>query len=175
MSVYYVLGCFLLVILVKFIVNFYKYQRIRILYKKYDDYLHAKSSVFVQYKEEIRSLFKDAGLENFSIFHQELLGYGQVVNCRVSLFDNLANCREDVVERVRMSFNDAIGVYRMRFKESFNPIFWIDFVIKLPQYILGFCGILPEKKAVKGLLVVYWIAAIIFGLKKFDLLEYLLK
>lgn len=175
MNLYYIIGFFALVIVLRFITNFYKYIRIKKLYDEYVEYINTDNSKFIQNKEEIKSLFKDAGLKDSSVIHQEFLGFGKFSNMRVSVFDNLTNRREDIVGNVQNRFNEAIGVYRKRFRESFNPIFWIDFIVKFPQHIMEFFGVLPEKIAVKIFLVIYWLVAIIFGLKKFELLEYLIK
>ena len=175
MNWYYIIGFFVTVIILRFITNLYKFFRIKSLYKKYIDYIGTQNIEFVQNKEEIKSLFKDAGIGDFSIMHQEFLGFGNFENMQLSGFENITNRREDIVVIIQMKFNEAIGVYRKRFKESFNPIFWIDFIIKFPQHLMEFFGILPEKVAVKIFLVIYWILALILGLKKFDVLDYLTK
>lgn len=175
MEWYYIVGFFVLIMLLRFVTNFYKYRRIQKLFEKYIEYLSTDLFEFAQYKEEIKSLFKDAGLKDFSIIHQEFLGFGKFANMQISGFDNLTNRREDIVGNVRMRFNEAIGVFRKRYKESFNPIFWIDFIVKFPQHLMEFFGVLPEKVAVKIFLVIYWLFAILFGLKKFELIDYLIK
>lgn len=175
MSWYYIVGFFVLVMILRFVTNFYKYKRVQNLFEKYNEYLRTDLFEFAQNKEEIKSLFKDAGLKDFSIIHQEFLGHGNFANMQVSGFDNLTNQREDIVGNIRMKFNEAIGVFRKRYKESFNPIFWIDVVIKFPQHLMEFFGVLPEKVAVKIFLVIYWLLAILFGLKKFELLDFLIK
>jgi len=175
MNWYYILGFFIGVMLLRFITNFYKYLRIKKLYDKYIEYIRTDDYKFIQNKEEIKSLFKDAGLKDSSVIHQEFLGFGNFSNTRISVFDNLTNRREDIVGNVQNRFNEAIGVYRKRFRESFNPIFWIDFIVKFPQHLMEFFGVLPEKIAVKIFLVIYWLLAIAIGLKKFELLDYLIK
>jgi hypothetical protein len=175
MNWYYILGFMGLIMVFKFITNLYKYNRVKSLYNEYLYYIRTDNLEFVQKKEEIKSLFKEAGLKDSSVIHQEFLGFGNFANMQVSVFDNLTNRREDIVGNVQMRFNEAIGVYKKRYKESFNPIFWIDFVVKFPQHLMEFFGILPEKITVKIFLVIYWILAILFGLTKINLLDYLFK
>ncbi|BDD08532.1 hypothetical protein FUAX_09640 [Fulvitalea axinellae] len=175
MEWYYTFGLFLLMIFLRFIVNFYKYKRISKLKNAYINYLGLNNYSLAEDKEEIKSLFREAGLKDSSVFHQELLGFGKYANVRISVLDNLTNRREDIVGNVLLKFDEAIGVYRKRFRESFNPIFWIEFIVKLPQYIMQFLGVLPEKISVKIFLIIYWLIAILFGLKKFDLLQFLVK
>lgn len=159
----------------RFIINYYKYRRINSLYKGYIDNIVQEDIKFIQNKEEIKSLFKEAGLKDSAVLHQEHLGFGQFTNMKISVFDNLTNRREDIVNNVQIRFNEAIGVFKKRYKDSFNPIFWIEFIIKLPQYLMEFFGVLPEKMVVKVFLIIYWVVAVLFGLKKMDILEYLIK
>jgi hypothetical protein len=175
MNWYYILGFLGLIMLLKFITNLYKYIRIKSLYNEYLDYIRTDNFEFVQRKEEIKSLFKEAGLKDCSVIHQEFLGFGRFANMKISVFDNMTNRREDIVNNVQIRFYESIGVYKKRYKETFNPIFWIDFIVKFPQHLMEFFGVLPEKVTVKIFLVIYWIAAILLGLKKINLLDYLIK
>lgn len=141
----------------------------------YLDYLRTDDFTFQQYKEEILTLFKEAGLKDFFVFHQEFLGFGNFANVQLPGFANLTNRREDIVANILRCFNEAIGVFRKRYKDAFNPVFWIEFIIKLPQYFFEFFGVIPEKVIVKVFLVIYWLIALAFGLKSFNIIDYLIK
>ena len=130
---------------------------------------------FAEYKEEIKGLFKEAGIKDSTVIHQEFLGFGRFANMHVSVHDNIMNTRQDIVALVNQRFFETKGVFRKRYKESFSPIFWIEFILKLPQYLMAFFGVLPEKIIVKILLLIYWIVVAILGLKQFDLLPLLAK
>jgi len=160
-----------IIILTRFLINYFKYLKVVSLYKKYLLYLCDKMPKFIQYSEEVKSLLRDAGLKDFSIIHQEMLGFGQYSNMTLSGFDNLSLNREDVVINVGRKFEEAIGVYRKRWVESFNPIFWIECVLKLPQYIFGYFGVLPDKAYVKIFQILYWITTVTFGLRHFNVLD----
>ena len=175
MNWYYILGFLGLIMVLKFITNLYKYNRTKSLYNEYLNYIRTDNIEFVQRKQEIKSLFKEAGLKDSSVIHQEFLGFGNFANMKVSVFDNMTNRREDIVNNIQMRFYEAMGVYKKRYKETFNPIFWVDFLVKFPQYLMEFFGVLPEKVTVKIFLVIYWMAAILLGLKKINLLDYLIK
>ncbi|NLB64565.1 MAG: hypothetical protein GX801_10760 [Fibrobacter sp.] len=159
---------FIAVIFLRFLTNYYKYLRINKLFKGYNEYLETDGFEFNQNKKEIQSLFEQAGLKDSAVTHQEPLG-GGVKYTKMSVFDNLTNTREDIVGVVSMRFHEAIGVYKKRYKESFNPIFWLDVIIKLPQHIMSFLGVLPEKHINKAILILYWIIVSFFGLKQIDL------
>ncbi len=154
--------------LLRFAVNVYKFNRIKVLHLEYWKYVRENKSEFVENKEEIVALFKDAGLKDSEVMHQELLGYGQIANLTVSVFDNLTNIRNDIVGIIDLKFKAAKGVYKKRYKDSYNPIFWIDFILKLPIHIMEFIGVMPEKMAAKIFLLLYWIAAVVLGWIKID-------
>ncbi|MEM8764813.1 MAG: hypothetical protein AAGD88_13425 [Bacteroidota bacterium] len=172
MKWHYITGFFAIVVLLRFTINLSKFLRVKSLYKKYLDYLKNPSHAFAQYSEEIKTLFREAGLKDSSVFHQEFLGFGKFANQQISVFDNLMNKREDIVGVIENRFNQAIGVYKKRFKESFNPLFWIDLVIKLPEYLMSFFGVLPEKILVKVLNLLYWIILIVLGLNKYEIINF---
>lgn len=163
------------VLLLRFALNLYKLARVKRLYKMYKEYIRNENWEMGEQKQEIISLFKDAGLKDSSVVHQEFLGFGKVTNRYVSVIENVLNLRQDIVALITAKFHEAIGVYRKRAWESLNPFYWIEFLFKLPQHFLGFFGVLPESIAVKVFLVVYWIIVLLFGLQKFDLLKILSK
>jgi len=160
--------------IIRFTINYFKFKRVENLHKKYKDYLFSKKIEFAQFKEEIKDLFKEANLKDSTVSHQESIGFGKFTNANVSVIDNIMSNRQDIVGLINLKFHEAIGVFKKRYKESYNPIFWIDFIIKLPQYLMQFFGVLPEKIAVKILLIIYWLLVVFFGLKKFDLINFLI-
>lgn len=171
----YLLVVFLSLMILRVIVNFYKLKRIKALHTLYHEYLRESSYKFVEYKQELISLFKDAGLKDFKVMHQEFLGFGQFANMQISGFENLTSNRMDIANGIQSKFHEAIGVFRKKALESLNPIFWIEFILKLPQFIFEFFGVIPEKLVVKVFILIYWIIAILFGAKKLNLFDYFLK
>ena len=166
---------FILIMLIRFVINFFKYRRVKELYNKYFEYLKERNIEFAQYKQEIKTLFKEANLKDSSVSHQEVISRQHFINSNASVFDNITSTRSDVTQIIKLKFNEAIGVYKKRYKESYNPLFWIEFITKMPQYLMEFFGVLPEKIIVKVFLLIYWIIGILFGLQKFDIINILLK
>lgn len=175
MEWYKIVGLVIILLFLQFINNLYKFKRTKFLYYQYLDSKITGDMEFIQKKQEVISLFKDAGLKDFAFIHQEFLAYGQHSTMTVSGFDNMNSDRLDVFNHMKTRFNEAIGVYRKRFMDSFNPMFWIDFVFKFPQYLFEFFGVLPEKVIVKIFLILYWLMLLIFGLKNTDIIERLFK
>ncbi|GAB3177627.1 hypothetical protein [Telluribacter humicola] len=161
--------------LVRLIINLYKYFRIQALYKKYIDYIKNDTLSFAEYKSEIKSLFQEAEIKDFGVQYQERLGYGRLAEATVSGFENMTYRGENVFIPMRMRFFEAKGVFRKRCYDSINPLFWIEFLVKLPEHLFKYFGVLPEKVIVKIFLVIYWLVALFFGAKKLDIVELLTK
>lgn len=166
---------FILIMLVRFVINYFKFRRIKKLYKKYLKYLKERNIDFAEYKLEIQTLFKEANLKDSSVSHQEVISRQHFINSNASVFDNVTSTRADIVQIIKLKFNEATGVYKKRYKESYNPLFWIEFITKMPQYLMEFFGVLPEKIIVKVFLLIYWVIGVLFGLQKFDIINILLK
>lgn len=165
----------LILILIRFILYSYKLKRIKFYFKLYFEYVEHPDFKFHQYKSQIVQLFNDADLSDFSIQRIEPVGYGKLQSFSAKGFDNLTNIDREIIDIITSKFNEAIGVFRFRMLQSINPLFWIEFIFKLPQYLFEFLGVLPDKVIVKVFLILYWLIALIFGLKKFDLFENFLK
>jgi hypothetical protein len=65
-------------------------------------------------------------------------------------------------------FAEAKGAYKSKVLETFNPIYWIEFIIWFPKRVTTFLGLNRKLKSVKVinifLQIIYWIFA---GLKFF--------
>lgn len=160
-------------IFLRFAINLSKFLRIKFLYKKYVEYLGTEDVRLLGYKKEITDLFNEAGVNDSMVIHQEFLGFGNFVNMKISVHSNLANRREDIVGIVNSHFFEAMGVYHKKFLDAINPLFWLEFICKLPQYIFEYFGVLPEKIVVKIALVIYWIAAFFLGLNQLNIIDFL--
>jgi hypothetical protein len=170
-----VIFIFVILISARFIIYAYKLYQIRRYFGIYEEYINNPSNDFKQHKPQILELFKDANVSDFSINRLEPAGFGQLKKINFSGFNNIGLLEAEIVVLIRGSFNETIGVFRHRMYQSINPLFWLEFIFKLPQYIFEFVGVLPDKVAVKIALIVYWLLAILLGLKKFDLLKELFK
>lgn len=163
------------IILLRFVLYLDKLIRIKRYLEAYKNYLRNPTFEFAQKKPQIIQLFKDAGLKDFVISRLEPAGFGHLRTLAVSGFENIALREADVVDGIRSRFNEAIGIFRHRMLQSINPLFWLEMIFKLPQHIFAFVGVLPDKLVVKIALIIYWLVALLLGLKKFNILEELLK
>ena len=173
-----VLSIFSVIILIKVLINFQKYFRCKLLFRKYKTYMKNPEWEFLEFQPQIVSLLKDAGIEDSMVTVVQPIGYGNLQSSHVSVFSNISNRRSDVVGMVQGKFHQALGVYRSRIFESVNPLYWIEFFINLPKRLLTYIGVPAESIVIKILQLLYWVIALIvgfvFGIYKPDL-ELLIK
>ena len=75
------------------------------------------------------------------------------------------------------SFQVAKGYYKARFLESFNPIYWINIIIFLPQKILKYIG-MNENTSFRIANVIltffYWVSGFAFTLYKSQIKHFII-
>jgi hypothetical protein len=151
----------------KLIVNCQRYIRTRIYFKRYKKYIEDPTWDFHEYKHQFIKLFKDAGINDSLVPVVNPVGMGLVQTANVSFFSNVNITREDIVNLMIKSFHEAIGVYRSRIIETFNPLFWLEFVVFLPMKIFKYLSLNVEKRGYKVIQVIYWLFSILIGLVSF--------
>jgi hypothetical protein len=52
-----------------------------------------------------------------------------------------------------------LGIYRSRILETFNPLYWVEFVVCLPKHIITYLGVSPESTVIRIVQVLYWVFA----------------
>jgi hypothetical protein len=163
------------VVLYKFVTNLVRFLRCKFLLKEYGKYLEDRGWDMVQHQEEVIGLFKKAGIKDSVVPYVEPVGMGQMISTTVSVFSNFTRIRADIAGTITSNFHRAIGVYKKRMLNSFNPLFWIDFVVNLPREALEYVGVPPEKSLVKVAQVIYWalgvLASVISALFKPEIVE----
>lgn len=155
---------FLIIVVYKLLRNFSKYVQCLILLGKYKRWCRDPYWKFVENKQTVISLFKDAGLHDSHIPVAEPIGYSLVQPGMVSLFENFPNNSPNMTKFTITMFHEAIGVYKHRMIDAINPMYWISSIIFLPKNILIGIGVKPENISIKILQFLYWLAAIILGL-----------
>lgn len=159
---------FLAIIAVKFVINFANYIQCKRYLARYKQYINEPDWKFVEHKSRIVKLLKDAGVSDSTVPYVEPVGFGYIRRASVSVQKNITATRGDVVGSSTAMLHEAIGVYRSRMLETFNPLYWIEFLIHLPKQTLGYLGISPESTVVKIAQLLYWIISAIlvflFGL-----------
>lgn len=102
------------------------------------------------------------------------VGYGQMATGSASVLDNFPNRLEDHAVFTSRLIDEALGVYRQRFWETFNPLYWIDSILYLPRTILSYLGLKPDSVFVKFLNIFWWITGPIAILFRENLTDFIL-
>lgn len=101
------------------------------------------------YQPAVEKLLKRAGIQDFQIADAEPLGYGHVHTRYISVIKNAQNKRGDIVIQFHRLLTRVKGVYLLRIKECFSPIYWIECVLFLPRHVLDYLGIGQDKVGYK--------------------------
>lgn len=148
------------------LINFSKLLKIKSLQKIFE----TDHNGFIEESEMALSLFKEAGLKDGGIpvtIESDLVvrtpmgDIPQYQQRTISLFDNLTFNHNDIRPAVIGLFLKSKGVFRSRFKESLNPLFWIQYTLTLPTYFFNYLGLNTTNLVVKVIQVFYWILGII--------------
>lgn len=152
--------------------NLSRYIQCKRLLAVYERYIKEPKWTFVENQLQVINLFKGAGVEDSTVTHVEEIGYGNLQSSRPSVFKNMPVRREDIVRITLGMFHRAIGVYRSRMIETINPLYWIETIIFLPRQILNYLGVTPESVIIKIAQLIYWLAAFVFGIYRFEVEEF---
>ena len=140
-----IVGLFLSIVLIKAIMNVFRYFATRYYYSKFKQ----DPSSMARYSEPVGNLFYHANTERVVTRSDRLDSHKIVAQEPVSR--NLSNPSNRTV--AIDTFENTIGVYSYRIRESFYPTFWIF----LPIAILSDNGIEPKPVLKVLISVLYWI------------------
>lgn len=71
------------------------------------------------------------------------------------------------------SFLETQGYCRYILLQNFNPFYWINLIIFLPQNIIKYLGFKTSKKSIKIINVIYWIITPIFTIYNNEIIAYI--
>ena len=155
---------------IKVILNASKLLRLKALEKAYHEFMKKMAEGkatpdFLEKTPEIIELLKKAGQQSSTITRVKPAGLGFAQTLHLDLFENITANDQQFYNLIFSSFKQAIGVYKKRIYESVNPLYWIEFLIFLPQnlinYILGDEQHLTSNWIVRLLNAIYWIVGFI--------------
>lgn len=103
---------------------------------------------------EIRELLQRAHVKDWYGTNVEPVGFGAVQTRNYHGFDQLTVLHRDIVQWETEAFHEARGFYRKGIHDSFNPIYWIESLLKLPGSIAVLAGLDEDSRWVKIMNVV---------------------
>lgn len=158
------LYAFLLIALLKLVVNTIRYLQGRRYLRMYYHFLANPTWEVTQHKSQIIRLIREAGVEEGYRGVVEPAGWGQLLRVNAPVLENFPNRREDFVELTLTMFNQAIGTYRSRMFETFNPIYWVELVVNLPKILLTYLNVPTESVIIKLAQLSWWVLGTVCGI-----------
>lgn len=76
-------------------------------------------------------------------------------------------------QNVENLFIKTHGYYRHRFLQNFNPFYWINIIVFLPQKIIGYLNIRCKTKTVHLFNLIYWLISVIFTIYNNEITTYI--
>ncbi|PKL14795.1 MAG: hypothetical protein CVV52_00385 [Spirochaetae bacterium HGW-Spirochaetae-8] len=152
----------LILLLMKAIINIYRWNRMSYLLRLYTDWVAGKEKPesIIQKKQQVIQLWKDAGLVSGGIPVIEQVEFNKLRTMTVDIFINFPQKHNpDIVVATARFFHEAIGVYKKRLINTINPFEWIIFLTKMPEIVLNSAGIKPQKWLTYILNFIWWIIA----------------
>lgn len=153
---------FIILCMMKILINLNKYILTKYYFNMYNKFLTRNIWQISEYKQQILKLFKDTGMKD-SYFASYPIESGFPMPTTISHFENFLNRRDDIVQRTSSCFYQSMGLYRSRILETFNPIFWIEYIIHLPRELFKYIGIAEESIIIKISQFIYWLIISIFS------------
>jgi hypothetical protein len=140
---------FIFLFVFKLTSNIYFFMRTNSLQTKYKSWIKNLDPNFYTYKSEIIELLKRASVKDLGIASAEPLGFGYISTHSASVFLNFPNLHKSHVSAALRMFDEAIGTYRLRIKECFSPLYWIEQILFLPKNVLLYLNLDPNKTSFK--------------------------
>ncbi|HSE21376.1 MAG TPA: hypothetical protein VLB68_06940 [Pyrinomonadaceae bacterium] len=152
------------ILAIRLILNLSKYIRAKRYHDEYLSWLTVKrTSKLLEKRAQVVGLLKDAGVDDSYVGIAEPVGFMHVQTGNASVFDNFPSAREDMAGIMNTLLLQAIGTFRSRIWQTFNPLFWIEFLIHLPRHTLRYLGVSPDGVVVKLAQLIWWLACAVFG------------
>jgi hypothetical protein len=162
---------FLLFWLIRYLYYRNKLHSINAIFKEYILYIAKKDNSFIEKKNSAISLLKEAGLKNFSFPYISYPTPYHFQKNDLDGFENLQYGEADFVGTVQLKFQEAIGVFKSKMNQSYNPYFWLEFMLKLPEKTLLYLSPTVNESFIKVIQVFYWLVSILIGLNAVKLID----
>ncbi|MBK8944082.1 MAG: hypothetical protein IPM32_02320 [Ignavibacteriae bacterium] len=178
---YIFISLFILSIIIRFLLNISKFYYLKKVLKKQEIYIQGqfeestesqkeaagKAGDWVQENQiEIKKVVLNTGVQDQKQSYMKPLGLGYTKEQSISALDNLLLLNSDIMGKSIEIMKRAKGYYKVQALKSFNPLFWIEFIIFFPKELSKYFGIDEEKKysgiIVKIIQVLYWLISIYF-------------
>ncbi|MCD7911010.1 hypothetical protein KC480_05660 [Bacillus velezensis] len=154
---------FLIVLLLNFVYNYYKYKQCEKFISWYEKWLIDPdfNVNLLEYKSSVVSLVERAGFGDVLIPYTEEAGYGRIRTGQVSPIKQFPSRAQDIATGILIQLSSSKGTYRKRMLISVNPLAWLEILIYLPSFLLNYIGIKKNSMLSKLFNVLWWIFGVV--------------
>lgn len=142
MSWYYLIA----IPIYKLAVNAVNWYQLNHLEKQY--YLWLKNqndfAPLAEKRQMLKKLMKAANVDDAYVSRTQPIGYGKITHGKYNVFEQFPSNESDIAKITAYKISEARGVFKSNFHETFNPLYWIQFFIFLPQRVLAYLGLAPD-------------------------------
>lgn len=125
----------------------------------------AAAEVLLDGKVRMKNLLMESAVSKAQVTRVEPIGYGLIKTSHTDVVDNFMMKDQEIVTTFLQLSHEALGYFRWKRNETVNPIFWIDFVVRLPKYLIEYFN--PDASSgpfYKLLQLGYWILSVVYML-----------
>ena len=88
------------------------------------------------------------------------MGYGKLASFKASIAENFPSRLADFASVTQETLLQIQGIFKKRCWETFNPLYWLNLLIYLPQNLLQYLGFCGKNIFTKLLQLLWWIIGI---------------
>jgi hypothetical protein len=121
--------------------------------KDYTDFAH-----LAEKRQLLKKLMKTANVADAYVNRTQPMGFGIIASGKCNVFEQFPSNESDIVKITLYKISEARGVFKANFWETFNPLYWIQFVLFLPKKMLTYLGTSPDFVITKLCQLIWWIA-----------------
>ncbi|TFH62629.1 hypothetical protein [Peribacillus frigoritolerans] len=152
----------LLIVILKFLINIRKFFLCKKYLQYFFDWLNEDCKVNLSEAQPIvKRLVDEAGYADIRVPHVQSMGYGKLASYEANPFNAFPSRLKSVASVIISILSSSKGVYRQRAFESFNPLFWIEFIVFLPKNIFSYIGLSNKGTTVKVSNIIWWMTCTI--------------
>jgi len=141
------------------LINFYNAKKLLDLYITWlaqnKDY-----KKLAQEKQTFNELIKKANITDPHIQTVQPMGYGKLASFKASIAENFPSRLADFASVTQETLLQIQGIFKKRCWETFNPLYWLNLLIYLPQNLLQYLGFCGKNIFTKLLQLLWWIIGI---------------
>lgn len=130
------------------------------------------SRVLLEKKARMKRLISESGVSKRVITRVEPAGFGYVTTSPIDVVENFMVVSDnEIVNNFRPMLREALGYFKWKRNETINPLFWMDFIIRLPKYLMEYFSPDATTGSVYKLMQLgYWVVSVTYMLSQLKII-----